>query len=354
MAGNWSSTHFAFPCNATYCVHLPFANASMAFHLHRCVGIRFWEEQFSFDGSHFVMSTSDGVDSCLDVVEDGTRVGLRDCDAVSQSQRWGFDGTKLQNGQGLFLMAPAPLAPYASDSPLIVGELNDIATSDWTFMASEYLGDSKPMLPSSRSSNLVLNDQFLENWGEREAEGSPGDMTLLCRWTILGSSTTSVVRNTNSSGGWNVILGAISQTVATYPGLPHTLKFNLKVINGTCGGGDPPANKILVSLLPSSSELNTVDVDSNGGLWKAEELRFLAIDNTVNLTFARLGENSSCSVVIGNVEVGLEDDYLISEAADKLWTRVVYLYALVAFFGIVALAVAVAHVLGSLRSRKLK
>jgi hypothetical protein len=45
---------------------------------------------------------------------------------------------------------------------------------------------------------------------------------------------------------------------------------------------------------------------------------------------------------------------LISEAADKVWMRVLCLYALVAFFGVLPLALLVVHILGSLKSRKLK
>ncbi|KAG0607368.1 hypothetical protein M758_8G023000 [Ceratodon purpureus] len=359
MSGNWSSTNFTLPCDATYCVNLPYANASMQFHLHRCVGVSFWEEQFSYDGTRFFMSTSKGIDFCLDVVGDGTKVGLRACDEESPSQRWNFNGTKLQNGLGLFLMVSEPLVPYASDASLIVGEYNSVAPSDWTFMDSSSLGNSSiPVLPASRSANLVQNNQFLENWGGIQAEGSPGDMTLLCGWTILGFSRqkTFLVRNTvtNWSVGWNVVLGAISQMVPTYPGEPHTLKFNVKV-NGTCVAGElqPAQNKLLVSLTPSSSELNFINVDSNDGLWKAEEIKFLAFDSTVNLTFASLDGHPSCSVVIGNIEVGLEDDYLKSVAAGKLRKRLVYLYTLVALFGTVALAVSIAFVVGSLRSRKL-
>lgn len=132
------------------------------------------------------------------------------------------------------------------------------------------------------------------------------------------------------------------------------MKFNFKVINGICGGGDFFVNKIFVLLFFFLFELNMVDVDSNGGLWKVEEFWFLVIDNMVNFIFVRLGENLSCSVVIGNVEVGLEDDYLIFEVVDKLWMRVVYFYVLVVFFGIVVLVVVVVYVLGFLRSRKLK
>jgi hypothetical protein len=355
MAGKWSSTNFTLPCDGAYCVNLPFANASMPFHLHRCVGVSFWEEQFSYDGKRFVMSTSKGVDFCLDVVGDGAK--LRECDVASQSQEWSFNGTKLQNGQGLFLMASAPLARYSSDVSLIVGELNGASPSDWTFVDSSSLGNSSmPALPASRSANLVLNDQFLENWGGIQAEGTPGDMTLLCRWTIVGYSKTFLEKNAvaNWSVGWNVRLGAVSQTVPTYSGEPHTLKFNVKV-SGTCVAGErqPTPNKLLVSLIPSSSELNMIDVDSNGGLWKAEEIRFSAANSTVNLTFASVDGDPSCNVVIGNIEVGLQDDYLISEAAGKLRKRLVYLYALVAFLGTVALAVSVAYVVGSLRSRKL-
>lgn len=363
MARSWSSAQSSSrkssfaknPCGATYCARLPFTNESLPFHSQRCAGVRFWEEQFSFDeASHFVMSPSVGAHFCLDVVEDGTRVGLRDCDPRSPSQRWGFHGTKLQNGQWGLLVTPA----FASDSdhdarlPLIFGELNDTSgPSAWTFVHSSSLGDdsSKPFLPSSRSANLVWNNQFLENSDQAPAEGDPAGMTtLLCRWTILGDSTTMIVRNPD--GGNHVILGAISQTVPTHPGLPHTLKFNVKV-SGHCD----PAAMILASLLPSSSESNEVHIHSNGGLWKAEELRFTAVNSTVNLTFTNIGsKHSSCSVTIGNVEVGLEDDYLIAEAADKLWTRVLYLYALLAFVGVLVLAILVVHVVGSLRNRKRK
>lgn len=351
MVGQWSATNFTLPCDATYCVNLPFANASMPFHLHRCVGVGFWEEQFSYDGARFTMATSEGVEFCLDVVGDGTQLGLRACASASPSQRWRFNGTKLQNGQGSFLLASAPLAPYASDASLIVGELTGALPSDWTFMESSSLGNEPTVaVPASRSANLVRNDQFLENWGGMQAEGSPGDMTLLCGWMIVGESKTLLVRNkvTEWSVGWNVILGAISQTVATYPGLPHTLKFNVKV-NGTCVAGDT----LLVSLTPSSSEMNAIDVGSNGGLWKAEEIRFLAPASAVNLTFASRNRDSSCNVVVGNVELGLDDDYLISDSASKLRKRLVYLYALVALLGTVALAVSGAFVVGSVRSRKL-
>ena len=357
MAGKWSSTNFTLPCDATYCVNLPFANASMPFHLHRCVGVNFWEEQFSYDGTSFRMSTSPGVDFCLDVGDD-TQVVLHDCDATSLSQQWVFNGTKLQNGQGLFLMASVPvILPYAPDVSLMVGEFNTLVASDWTFMDSSCLeNDSMLVLPADRTANFVQNDQFLENWGGIQASGSPGDMTLLCRWNILGYSKTLLVRHaiSNWSVGWSVMLGAISQTVPTYSGEPHSLKFIVKA-NGTCVAGDrqPAPNKLLVSLTPSSSESNMIDVDGNGGLWKAEEIRFTAVGSTVNLTFATLDGDPSCSVVIGNIELGLEADYLISEAAGKLRKRLVYLYALVAIFGTVALAVSVAYVVGSVRSRKL-
>jgi len=251
-------------------------------------------------------------------------------------------------------MTPAFASDSDHDAPLpwIFGELEDTSgPSAWTSVHSSSLGEdsSKPFLPSSRSANLVWINQFLENWEQGPAEGVPRDMTaLLCRWTILGDSTTLIVRNPD--GGNHVILGAISQTVPTHPGLPHTLKFNVKV-SGNCG----PAAMVLASLLPSSSESNEVHIHSNAGLWKAEELRFTAVSNTVNLTFANIGsKHSSCSVTIGNVEVGLEDDYLIAEAADKLWTRVLYVYALLAFVGALVLAILVVHVVSSLSNRKRK
>lgn len=243
-------------------------------------------------------------------------------------------------------MAPA----FDFDGSLVVGELNHTAGwSDWTFVPSSSLGDgtSEPLSLSTRRANLVQNDQFLEKCGELQTEGVPEDITLVGPWTILGDST-SIIQHPHH--GWNVVLGAISQTVPTYSGLPHTLKFNAKIY-GNCD----PAAAILVSLLPSSSESNVFHTHSNDGLWTAEELRFSAVGETVNITFANIGSvRSNCSVAISNVEVGLEDDYLVFMAAYKLWTRVLLLYALVSIFGVLAFAILVMHIVGSLRTRKLK